>query len=105
MAPHRTRLVRRAPLTERIKAYLNPYDFLLWASEELNDWEDLDKKWSVPIGVLLNVVFMMARANSGGNQSRGDDVFADYYERRGSGWLTWLVSIIYSDFWMTSDID
>jgi len=96
MAPHRTRLVRRAPLTDRIKAYLNPYDFLLWASEELNDWEDLDKKWSLPIGVLLNVIFMMARANSGGNQSRGDDVFADYYERRGSGWLTWLVSSVYS---------
>lgn len=94
MAPHRTRLVRRAPLLERIQAYLNPWDFLLWASEELNgnDWENFHKHWSVPIGLVLNVVFMMARANASSSRSRGDDVFADYHEKRGSGWLTWVVS-------------
>lgn len=94
MPPHRTRLVRRAPLVERVKAYLNPWDFLLWASEELNgnDWDDFHKQWATPIGVTLNVVFMMARVNSSGNHDIGDDVFADYHERRGSGWLTWTVS-------------
>jgi len=95
MPPHQTRLVRRAPLSERIKAYLNPWDFLLWASEELNgnDWDDFDKKWAMPTGVVMNIIFMLARANASGPRSRGDEVFADYHERRGSGWLSWFVSI------------
>jgi len=90
------RLVRRAPLSERLKAYLDPLDFLLWLSEELNsnDWEDFQKQWATPIGVAINIVFMIARANSGGASStKGDDVFGDYEVRRGSGWLTWFVSI------------
>lgn len=89
------RLVRRAPLSERIKAYLNPWDILLWLSEELNgnDWEDFQKEWSIPIGVVMNIVCMIARANSGSSASYGgDDVFGDYESRRGSGWLLFLVS-------------
>lgn len=99
MPPPRTRLVRRAPLLERIQAYLNPWDFLLWASEELNgnDWGDIHKRWAVPIGIVLNVVFMMARANARSSRG-GDDVFADYHERRGSGWLAWVVSLLYSNY-------
>jgi hypothetical protein len=90
-----TRIVRRAPLSERIQSYLNPGDFLLWASEELNsrDWEDFNRNWSTTVGVAFNLVFIFARANSGGSTS-GDDVFEDYEGRSSSGWLAWLVSII-----------
>lgn len=88
------RLVRRAPLSERIKSYLNPWDFLLWLSEEVNDeWGERLKEWSVVIGVAMNFVFMVARANGGRAASyAGDDVFGDYEGRRGSGWLSWFVS-------------
>jgi len=95
MPPARVRLVRKESLTSRLKNYLNPWDFLLWASEELNsnDLEDVYKQWSIPIAILLNSAFMIARANSGGDGgSSGDDVFGDYHERRGSGWLVWFVS-------------
>lgn len=95
MPPTRVRLVRKEPVLTRLRNYLNPWDFLLWASEELNsnDLEDVYKQWSIPIAILLNSVFMIARANSGGdNGSPGDDVFGDYHERRGSGWLVWIVS-------------
>ena len=88
------RLVRRAPLATRIKAYLNPLDFLLWLSEELNsnDWEDFLKQWAIPAGVALNVLFMIARANSSGNTpDYGNDVFGDEFARRGTGWLAWFV--------------
>lgn len=96
MAPTlRSRLVRRESLMTRLQNYLNPLDFLLWASEELNsnDLEETYKQWSIPVGILLNLIFMLARANSiGGDTSAGDDVFGDYHERRGSGWLIWFVS-------------
>jgi hypothetical protein len=90
------RIVRRAPLSERIQAYLNPGDFLLWASEELNsrDWEDFNNRWSTTIGITLNLVFIFARANSGGHDD-GDDVFEDY-DRSSTGWLAWFVSFIFS---------
>ena len=77
MAP---RLIRRPPLLERIKAYLDPIDFLFWLSEEFDssDWDQWSKEWATPVGVLLNAVFLIARANSG-YSTRGsmDDVFAD----------------------------
>jgi hypothetical protein len=89
------RVVRRAPLSERIAAYLNPYDFLLWAAEEFNsnDWEDFQKSWGTPIGVGLNFVFLIARANSGNKPSRGDDVFGDDYNRS-SGWMIWICQFV-----------
>jgi hypothetical protein len=89
------RIVRRAPLSERIQSYLHPEDFLLWVSEELNsrDWEDFNRNWSTTVGVTLNLVFIFARANSGSNTS-GDDVFEDYEGRSASGWLAWLVGIL-----------
>jgi hypothetical protein len=92
------RLIRRAPLSERIKAYLNPWDFLLWASEELNgnDWDDFQRAWAIPIGVGVNLVFIIAKANTGVSRSSGDnDVFGDYGSRRGSGWILWLVGICF----------
>jgi len=100
MAPAvRSRLVRKESLMTRLKNYFDPLDFLLWASEELNstDLEDVLKQWSIPAGVLLNFIFMLARANTGGpGADRGDDVFGDYHARRGSGWLVWFVSSILS---------
>jgi hypothetical protein len=89
------RVVRRAPLLERIKDYLNPHDFVLWASEELNsnDWEDFQKSYGTTIGFALNLVFLVTRANSGSRPSRGDDVFGDESTRSGSGWLVWLCTI------------
>lgn len=89
------RLVRRTPLIERIKSYLDPYDFLLWLSEELNDdlYDEVLKAWAVPIGVGLNFLFIVARGASKPGESRDrDDVFGDYEGKRGSGWFSWLVS-------------
>ncbi len=90
------RLVRRAPLGERIRAYLNPLDFLLWLSEEVdsNDWDEFHRSYSTPIGLVLNFVFLIARANGGRGRGSGngmDDVFGDETSRGGSGWLGWLV--------------
>lgn len=85
------RLVRRRPLTERIRAYLNPWDFLLWLSEEIdaNDWDQLEKAWALPIGFLLNLIFLIARANSRSSVSKAiDDVFG---EDEGLPWLSWFV--------------
>jgi hypothetical protein len=82
------RLVRRRPLLERIKAYLNPFDFLLWLSEEIEtrDWDD--QSFANPLGAALNLIFLLARANSGPSRSSGDDVFVD---SSGSGWLSLFV--------------
>lgn len=93
MAP---RLVRRRPLAERILEKLNPLDFLLWLSEELNsdEWQDNLREWSTIIGLALNLIFLLARANSG-QTSNGDDVFADYESRVVSGWLAWFVGAQY----------
>lgn len=89
MAP---RLVRRRPLAERIKAYLNPLDLLLWLSEQLDsgDWDQWQKEWATPFGILLNLVFLIARANTGySSKGRADDVFGDDVPYTGS--LAWLV--------------
>ena len=88
------RLVRRRPLAERIKSYLNPLDFLLWLSEEIdaNDWDQFEKNWSITLGVILNIVFLIARANSQSSGSRTvDDVFGD---DEGAPWMSWLVCSI-----------
>jgi len=88
------RLIRRTPLSERVKAYLDPYDFLLWLAEEINDdaYDDLLKAWATPIGLGLNFAFVLARgASSSGQSRRSDDVFGDVDSRTGSGWLAWFV--------------
>lgn len=85
------RLVRRRPLGERIQSYLNPWDFLLWLSEEIegNDWDYLEHNWGLSIGIALNLVFLVARANSRSSGSQAiDDVFGD---EEGIPWLSWLV--------------
>ena len=87
------RLVRRRPLAERIKSYLNPLDFLLWVSEEIDthDWDQFEKDWALSAGIALNAVFLIARANSRSNASRiTDDVFGD---DGGVPWLSWFVCL------------
>jgi hypothetical protein len=83
------RLVRRKPFAERLKAMLNPMDFLLWLSEEMEtrDWDS--KAAGTQIGVALNFLFLLARANSG-SIVPSDDIFRD---DNSSGWLTLLVRI------------
>jgi hypothetical protein len=91
------RVVRKAPWTERLQAKLNPLDWALWLSEELNsnDWEDFQKTYGTWIGVGVNFVFLIARANSGTSVSLDDDdVFGDSSLRRGSGWLLWFCRMI-----------
>ncbi|KAL8858509.1 MAG: hypothetical protein Q9178_005007 [Gyalolechia marmorata] len=89
------RLVRRRPLLERISAWLNPLDFLLWLSEgfDSSDWEQWQKDWSTTIGVVLNITFLIARANTGSRTRRkGDDVFGD--DDVYAGFTAWLATFI-----------
>lgn len=95
MPPTRARIVRKASLASRLKAYLDPLDLLLWLSEELNsnELEDALKQWATPLAIACNFLFMIARANTGhGTYNRENAVFGDYEARRGSGWLGWVVS-------------
>ena len=98
MPPQRVvrRLVRRQPLAERIKAYLDPLDLLLWLSERFDpeEWDQWQKDWVTSIGVGLNFIMLIARANSGPRSGRAvDDVFGE--ENTGSGWLSWFVCSSY----------
>ncbi|KAH8681001.1 hypothetical protein BX600DRAFT_9000 [Xylariales sp. PMI_506] len=85
------RLVRRRPLMERAKAMLNPMDFLLWLSEEIEtrDWDS--KAVGTQIGLAVNFIFLLARANSGSKTSAVDDIFDD---EAGSGWVTYVVTVV-----------
>ncbi|KAL8941622.1 MAG: hypothetical protein Q9216_002124 [Gyalolechia sp. 2 TL-2023] len=89
-----SRLVRRQPLVERIKAWLNPVDFLLWLSEEIDssDWEQWQEHWSNTTGISLNIVFLIARANTGSRSRRRDDVFAD--DESYGGFTAWLAIFV-----------
>ncbi|KAL8944371.1 MAG: hypothetical protein Q9211_000605 [Gyalolechia sp. 1 TL-2023] len=89
------RLVRRRPLAERIKAWLNPLDFLLWLSEEIDssDWEQWQRNWSNTMGIALNIVFLIARANTGSrSRRRDDDVFGD--DESYGGFVVWLATFV-----------
>ncbi|KAG9241511.1 hypothetical protein BJ878DRAFT_224650 [Calycina marina] len=88
------KLVRRKPLLDRIKDYLNPGDFLLWASEELEtvDWDS--KQFATPLALGLHVIFLVAKANTENSSRVDDDVFGD--GNLGSGWFNYCaVSIVY----------
>jgi len=88
------RLVRRAPLSERLKDYLDPHDFILWLAEELNDdsYDEWLQAWSTPIGIGFNVVFILARgASVRTKKDKIDDVFGDPGY---SGWFAWIATFL-----------
>ncbi|WPG99872.1 Hypothetical protein R9X50_00269200 [Acrodontium crateriforme] len=92
------RLVRRAPLKDRIKAFLDPEEFLFWLSEQIHDdtFEELLKEWATSIGVGLNILFIIARGASTASTSSGlDDVFGEGDEGvSGSGLISWIAAFI-----------
>jgi hypothetical protein len=84
------RLVRRKPLLDRVKDFLNPGDLWLWISEwiETRDWDS--KQYVGPLAFGFHLVMLIARANVGGSRNSGrDDVFGDDYS--GTGWLSAIV--------------
>ena len=85
------RVVRRAPLSDRIQSWLNPWDMMLWAMEHMNswDWDELNTQYSNMAGIGLNLLFIFLRINSGGSAS-GDDIFEDYGQNS-TGWWAWIV--------------
>ena len=87
------RLIRRRPLAERLRAYLDPADFLIWLSEEVDsgDWDTWQKDWATVIGIGLNLLFLVARSNVGHSSKSYDDVFGD--EQRSNSWLAWPVCV------------
>ncbi|KAK5998316.1 Meiotically up-regulated gene protein [Cladobotryum mycophilum] len=85
------RLVRKKPLFERITAMLNPMDFLLWLSEEIETREWDSALVGTQLGVGMNFVFLLARANSGSVESSDGDIFGD---DTSAGWLSYFVSPI-----------
>ncbi|KAH8912649.1 hypothetical protein BR93DRAFT_91017 [Coniochaeta sp. PMI_546] len=86
--PRPPRIVRRQPLSDKVKAWLNPFDFLLWLSEEIEtrDWDS--QHVGTQLGLAANFLFLIARANSG-RSSKNDDVFG---ETSGSGWGSFFIS-------------
>lgn len=88
------RLVRKAPLSERIKTYLDPSDWALWISEELSssDWEDFAASYALSIGFGVNVAFIVAQANTGASNSFDND--GVFREASGPGWLSWIANLL-----------
>jgi len=88
------RLVRRAPLSERFKAYIDPSDWLIWISEELNsnDWDEFAQSYALYIGFASNILFVIAQANAGPSTSLNDDgVFGGV---SGPGWMKWFTNLL-----------
>ncbi|KAK3390535.1 hypothetical protein B0H63DRAFT_118664 [Podospora didyma] len=90
--PPPQRLVRRRPLSERIQSMLNPLDFYLWLSEEIQTklkWDD--KSLGTRFGLTVSFLFLLARSNAGRQREAVDDVFGD---GPSNGWVTWLVNLL-----------
>lgn len=83
------RIVRRRPLSERIASALNPWDFFLWLSEEIETRDIGSKSLGTQLGLVLNFVFLLARANAAYSIGSSDDIFSDVDS---SGWLGYIVS-------------
>lgn len=84
------RLIRRRPLFERIKSALDPFDFFLWLSEEIETRDIGSKSLGTQLGLALNFAFLLARANGVYSTGSVDDVFSDV---EGSGWFAYFVSL------------
>ncbi|CAN8102122.1 unnamed protein product [Discula destructiva] len=88
------RLIRRRPLMERITSALNPWDFFLWVSEEIETRDIGSKSSGTQLGLALNFVFLLARANGVYSTGSADDVFGDH---EGAGWIAYFA---WSVAWM-----
>lgn len=86
------RLVRRRPLWERITSALDPWDFFLWVSEEIETRELGSKSLGTQLGLALNFVFIIARSNGVYSTSSSDDVFGEP-DSNTSGWLSYIVGL------------
>lgn len=69
------RLVRRQPLAERLLSLINPFDFILglWIWLESHDWDNLQNTIKNPLGLTLNILCLISRANSNGSSRRSAD--------------------------------
>ncbi|KAI5200866.1 hypothetical protein AUEXF2481DRAFT_2089 [Aureobasidium subglaciale EXF-2481] len=85
-------IIRRPPLSERIKAKLNPYDLLLWMAEELHEsaLDEALRDWGLPIGAGANLIFACARWSL--KNSVNDDIFGELEGK--SGWFHWFLSFV-----------
>jgi len=83
------RRIRRAPLLERILAYCNIMDLLLWLSEELEtrDWDS--NAVGTQVGIAASLLFMVARASTETATDAEQELFGD---GGGTGWRQYLVS-------------
>ena len=71
------RLVRRQSLAERLLSPINPFDLFLALSIwlESHDWDNLQNTIKNPLGLALNVLCLISRANSnGGSRRSAEDV-------------------------------
>ncbi|RPB03260.1 hypothetical protein L873DRAFT_1670674 [Choiromyces venosus 120613-1] len=66
------RLVRRQPLAERLSGLINPFDLFLALSIwlESHDWDNLQNTVKNPLGLALNILCLISRANSNGGARR-----------------------------------
>jgi len=55
---------------------LNPMDFYLWLSEEIQTFDWDSEVFGTRFGLAANFIFLLSRANSGGRPAV-DDVFGD----------------------------
>lgn len=84
------RLVRREPLSERIRTAINPLDqqmaFSTWLSSI--DWDGFQNSLATPMSLFLNITYFIARANSNGSGRRrgADDVLRRSTVDRMDGW-------------------
>ncbi|KAK7704921.1 hypothetical protein SLS64_008269 [Diaporthe eres] len=82
---------------ERIKATLDPWDYLLWLSEEIETRNFGSKSLGTQLGLALNFAFILARvygSSSAGGDS--DDIFSDSDSTNSTGWLAYFA---YSLMW------
>ncbi|KXX75130.1 Nuclear rim protein 1 [Madurella mycetomatis] len=91
MPPRPQRLVRRRPLGERLRSALNPMDFYLWLSEEIQTFNWDSKAFGTRFGLVANFIFLLARANAAGTNEAIDDVFGD---APANGWVTLLANFL-----------
>lgn len=89
MAPRR---VRRQSMKQRFLAAVNPLDFLLWLSEEIETRELDSASVGTQVGLVANFLFLLARANLGSSNGAEDDVFGD--DDAGHGWVSYLVQLL-----------